>query len=86
VQVVGRETVRERLLAADHRRRYQFGDVFGGGTSGSGVRATSSDGSGSATCSASASPNASSRPSTVCARIPNAPASASKSGVSRSTP
>ena len=53
-------------------RRYQFGEVFGGGTSGSGVRATSTLGSGSATWRASASPNSSSRPSTVSARTPNA--------------
>src|SRR4051794_41576487 len=91
-EVAGRRVLqpqREHLLARDlghQRRRYQFGDVFGGGISGSGVRATSSEGSRSATCSASAAPKSSSSPSTVCARTPKLPAKAAKSGVTRSTP
>ena len=53
VQVVAGEPEGAELLAARRsrvrRRRYQFGDVFGGGTSGSGVLATSTLGSRSST-------------------------------------
>ena len=68
----GRSGTRGRARVSPCLRRYQFGDVFGGGTSGSGVVATSTLGSSSSTCSASASPNSSSSPSTCCARMPNA--------------
>ena len=64
--------------------RYHRGEVVGGGVSA--ARATSSDGAGSARCSPSAAAKSSPTPSTALARTPNAPASATKSGVSRSTP
>ena len=71
---VARHAEREHLLARErHGRRYQFGEVLGGGTSGSGVRATSTLGPAPATCSRERLPELVVEPvDRPAARTPNA--------------